>query len=606
MRQTFPPILAFLLMGTMASAATVTVTISADDIDIDYYTATVEDLPGPDGEVSLSEAIIATDHTVGRDTILFAIPQSDWIFQWQYPGRAVLSALTGLSWHAQDEVVIDARSQTNFTGNTNLAGGEVVLTGNDIVIGGGNSAIFGFDNTTIAAAGSNNLFMENSGNSNITQFGGSGSLIRNNIAGTIKLDRSNDNLVVGNTAQRVRVLGLSPEEPANGNVIGGPLRDDRNHLTGYGWVNGEGLPAGTVVEVQSAQETLIQNNWIGTDLDGMSQGNAAATIGVALSYSSHIELKDNLIAGIQAQGQYPHYSGQLFGTAIYFGASCNHITIQGNTIGLNAEGQPLLGSVTGIEIGYLAGEYSSLIIGGDLEGQGNTIAGHILNGILAGPGVLSAQIRGNAIYDNGQLGIDLIPTAYGYGVTPNDAQDTDTGANGLLNFPTLGSALSTGTSLSIAGSYSGAPLTSLILDFFASPYCDDSGYGEGQEFLGSRGITTDSQGNASFDVSLLCSVQEGWFITATASLAPAGGSSEFSACLAAEAGGLAPVNDLRIQVWADQVQLSWSATQEASSYRVEKRTSMSEPWYPLGTSQETSWTDAFTESHAQYRVIVIQ
>ena len=39
------------------------VTIPDDVVDIDQYAGTIDDLPGPDGEVSLSEALIATNNT---------------------------------------------------------------------------------------------------------------------------------------------------------------------------------------------------------------------------------------------------------------------------------------------------------------------------------------------------------------------------------------------------------------------------------------------------------------------------------------------------------------------------------------------------------------
>ncbi len=41
-------------------------------------TATVADLPGPDGHISFGEAMIASNNTPGRQTIGFAIPTSEW------------------------------------------------------------------------------------------------------------------------------------------------------------------------------------------------------------------------------------------------------------------------------------------------------------------------------------------------------------------------------------------------------------------------------------------------------------------------------------------------------------------------------------------------
>ena len=56
---------AALAVGGTAGATTVTVTTSTDVIDIDGATGTITDLPGPDGIVSFSEAMIATNNTPG-------------------------------------------------------------------------------------------------------------------------------------------------------------------------------------------------------------------------------------------------------------------------------------------------------------------------------------------------------------------------------------------------------------------------------------------------------------------------------------------------------------------------------------------------------------
>lgn len=105
---------------------TVTVTTSQDVIDVNFFTATIADLPGPDGKISFLEAIIATNNTPGHQTIAFNIPQSDWILQFLYPGCAViLSGPNGF--YATDSVTIDGTTQTAFTGDTNPDGAEVAV-----------------------------------------------------------------------------------------------------------------------------------------------------------------------------------------------------------------------------------------------------------------------------------------------------------------------------------------------------------------------------------------------------------------------------------------------------------------------------------------------
>ena len=137
------------------------------------------------------------------------------------------------------------------------------------------------------------------------------------------------------------------------------------------------------------------------------------------------------------------------------------------------------------------------------------------------------SIRGNAIDQNTGLGINLAPA----GVTPNDVGDADSGANLLQNFPVL-LAAAAGATTRVAGTVSSAPNTTYVLDFYASPAADPSGYGEGARWLGFATVSTDAAGNASFDVLLSGASVAGEWITATAT-DPAGNTSEFSAALLA-------------------------------------------------------------------------
>ena len=74
-------------------------------------------------------------------------------------------------------------------------------------------------------------------------------------------------------------------------------------------------------------------------------------------------------------------------------------------------------------------------------GQANTIASNGAAGVFvlasASTGIV---IRGNAIYGNGGIPIDL----GGDGVTANDVNDVDTGPNGRQNFPVLANAVQDG------------------------------------------------------------------------------------------------------------------------------------------------------------------
>ncbi|MCA8960829.1 MAG: right-handed parallel beta-helix repeat-containing protein [Planctomycetes bacterium] len=413
-------------------AQTVTVTTAADVIDIPVSTGTIADLPGPDGKVSFSEAMIATNNTPGLQTVAFAIPQSEWTLQFLFPGRAVLTSITGFYFRAFDEVIIDGTTQTVFTGDTNPNGGEVTIYQSDLFLIADNCTLIGFDSTDVFVTGSGSLVEGNTGSMNI-EVSGAGHTVRNNTGGTVAIDHGDECMIVGNVFQRMRVLG-----PAANAVIGGPALTDRNHFTGYGFWNSQGLPAGTAVQIVDTDNLLLENNWIGTTTDGLASGNDATTIGIRLEgENTNTVIRNNRIAGVLGQGL-SVYAGQVFGWAIQIGGAGSGIELVGNTVGLDADGEPTLGSVWGIDGGdAFPTTATDITIGGTAPGEGNVIAGHSANGVTVAEDVDQVRISGNSIYENGALGIDLVPVTFGYGVTPNDPLDADVGGCGLQNFPEI-------------------------------------------------------------------------------------------------------------------------------------------------------------------------
>ena len=203
--------------------ATITVDQSTDPIDIDWQTATIADLPGPNGRVSFSEANIVANNTPGKDTILFAVPQNEWVFQFQYPGRAVIQSSYTFFWRAFEPVVVDGRSQTAFTGDTNPDGAEVTLFGGEYYMNAGESELYGFDSGSMNVSESDNYVSGNTGFMNLSIFGGSGNVIEGNTLGTIKIDRSDSNLVIGNVCNRIRVWGFSSTERNTISNAGGSM-----------------------------------------------------------------------------------------------------------------------------------------------------------------------------------------------------------------------------------------------------------------------------------------------------------------------------------------------------------------------------------------------
>jgi len=194
-------------------------------------------------------------------------------------------------------------------------------------------------------------------------------------------------------------------------------------------------------------------------------------------------------------------------------------TVQGNFIGTDLSGTLRLGN-SGHGI-YL--DSVNTLIGGPEPGEGNVIAFNSGNGVGVAIGAVGDSIRGNSIYGNALIGIDLRDD----GVTPNDPLDTD----GTQNFPIVTSAIpllpDSGTN--VQGTFNSLPATTYTLDFYANPACSPRPHDflQGQTYLGSTMVTTDASGKVPFNVNLAPTIQPGQQVTGTATN-PNGTTSEFS------------------------------------------------------------------------------
>ena len=200
----------------------------------------------------------------------------------------------------------------------------------------------------------------------------------------------------------------------------------------------------------------------------------------------------------------------------------------GNLIGTQTDGTTPLGNTrSGVKI---AGG-SNNAVGDGSSGGANTIA---FNGIPnSGTGGVEIQESGqggnangnrvlsNSIFSNVGLGIVLGNNLF---QTPNDTGDADAGPNNGQNFPVITSA-KTATTTTIAGKLNSTPGKSFTVQFFANP----AGGDEGKKFIGQKTLTTDTSGNASFTFKPASKVATGKTITATATNASSGDTSEFSA-----------------------------------------------------------------------------
>ena len=196
--------------------------------------------------------------------------------------------------------------------------------------------------------------------------------------------------------------------------------------------------------------------------------------------------------------------------------------VEGNRIGTKADGSSGLGN-TGDGVIISAGA-SNNTIGGATSAAGNAISNNGADGVSISSGT-GNRVFSNFIFSNTGLGIYLFPE----GVTANDTDDPDTGANNLQNFPVITSAIRSNSTnfTTISGTLNSNPSQNYTIQcFVAVP--DPSGNGEGQIPAGAdTTVTTDTGGDGSF-ACVSPVPQAGQTVTATATNTASGDTSEFS------------------------------------------------------------------------------
>jgi hypothetical protein len=458
-----------------------------------------------------------------------------------YGGRNTIGGLTDTPGTGAGNVIsANGSPQGSFPGGVVLSGGNSVVEGNLIgLTADGNSALgnsliaggpYTLDNTAIAdvvvMTDNNTIGGPSPGARNVISgcTDGDGIQVEAQVTfgATLQGVVIQGNYIGTNRAGNARVanedgVGLYARGPIGTGIIGTLV--ERNLISGnnrYG------------VLVTGADGTMITGNYIGTDKDGSSAlGNGDDGVDVDNS---------NTVVGGTAAG-----AGNLIGANGAYGVEIRGMAaqgtqgcvVQGNLIGTNSAGSSLLGNaLDGVLIHTVYSDASNNTIGGTAPGAANIIADNAGAGVginlgnpYYGAHAYGNHVQGNSIYAN-RVGIDL-----GDGGTPvsNDALG-HSGPNNYQNFPLIASVLTNGTSTTITGTFSEAaePNTTITLDFYANAAPDRSGYFEGQTYLGSAAnIPTDSNGNASFSVTLPVAVTPGAFVTATAT-DQGGNTSEFS------------------------------------------------------------------------------
>ncbi|MEG4871717.1 Ig-like domain-containing protein, partial [Microcoleus sp. F10-B6] len=272
-----------------------------------------------------------------------------------------------------------------------------------------------------------------------------------------------------------------------------------------------------------AAKNWIYGNYIGTNLTGnLARGNSGDGISIdrTAGTENRIGTNGDGLNDVAERNVISANRGNGIAIKNNFNAIDNKLTIvAGNYIGIQADGVSPLGNLGN---GVLIQNNANNTIGGIEPGTGNAIAYNNLAGIAVISGTGNG-ISGNSIFNNNGLGIDLGNN----GVTPNDINDTDTGANNLQNFPVITFSHSNGQKTDIKGTLNSTPNQQFRLELFANSSLDPTGFGEGKTFLGSTIVTTDGSGKNSFNYTYGSSLPVGQFITATA-IDPANNTSEFS------------------------------------------------------------------------------
>lgn len=536
---------------------------------------------GSDSSISLREAIIAANNTVGTDTIEFEI------------GDALVSGLHTITLTSALPAITDAVI-INATTDGDSAGTPVIALDGSDTVGHGFDLGFNADGSTIRG-----FLIQNFTSNGIQIDGGSdGHTIAGNWIGSFDAAGDDAGVTFKNAGYGIFVGGAN-------NVIGGSSAADRNVISGnnrgividgatatgnrvFGNYIGSDVGGSRTIGNDASGisvESGATGNFIGSDLDGTNdadEGNViiasgnngilfwdAATTGNTVAGNligvgaDGVTLAGNQTQGIQIGGG--ANANTIGGTAANAGnviadsrfsgieilnAGSDHNIIQGNFIGTDATGTLDFGNGTlGI---YINDDAQDTMIGGIGTDEGNIIAFNSDDGVgIEGTNTIGHSIRGNRIYGNGDIGIDL----GGGGLdseSDNDSSDIDMGGNRLQNWAIVKSAsiaddgsfaFDLDTRTLAAGNYS--------IDFYASTEGNLGDNAAGDQAQGERYLfsaTNVPAGDSAFDATApFITAAAGEYLTITVTDA-SGNTSEFSnAVVITDAdGGGAPPSDLSV------------------------------------------------------------
>jgi hypothetical protein len=533
------------LLASPTTAATFIVDSTGDGGDLDVG----DGICDAGGACTLRAAIEQANASPGGpDAIHFGIPGA---------GPHVVSPAGPLP-ALLEPTVVDGYTQPGSSPNTAVQGTNAVIAvvldgsasspGDGLVLLGGSSvvrglAVGGWQRSSPGVGGRGLRFADvgdNAAEGNFLGTDATGQLALPNEESGVLVAAIDTNVVGGDTPARRNlvsgnlVLGIDVTGADNriqGNVVGldalgtSVLANERGiRVNGPRTVVGGLTPATRNVVSGNAQygvnvlaagdETQVVGNFVGTDVSGtVDLGNGGD--GIRISSGA----LDVTVGGVPTAARNLVSGNNRHGIQL---TRSHRAIVQGNLVGTDVTGTQDVGNGA---VGILV-DADDVLVGG---GSPNHVAFNTGDGIQV---YSTANQRnsffGNSIHDNGQLGIDLRND----GVSPNDPADPDIGPNALQNFPVLASAVSDGFGTTIVGTLDSTPQQGFFVEFFASPECDASGFGEGFIDRGFVAAITDETGNSSFEATVPFPVPGGWAVTALAT-GNEGATSEFSQCVTA-------------------------------------------------------------------------
>ena len=381
---------------------------------------------------TLRQAIMDAENNAGTDTIQFAIGTGAQTITLASP----LPTIT-------DPLIIDGTTQPGYAGTplialdgVNLGGGSsglLISAGASTVKGlniqhfntdgirlftkGGNTITgnyIGIDLTGTAAAGNAVYGIEISDSPN-NIIGGTTGAARNLISGNgisailVTGNSSTGNLIQGNFVgtDATGTAKVGNGQPGNtdalvvngsNNTIGGTAAGAGNLVSGN---NNNGISVfGTA--------NIVQGNLVGTD----PTGNAALG-----NFRDGIIVggKDGIIGGTTAGARNVVSGNSGIGVDVCCGGNATGNQVQGNFIGLKADGSGALGNSEGVRI---ASNNANNTIGGTAAGAGNVVSGNFNTGIE----ITQNQVTGNQVVGN-LIGLNPAGTAAmsngSYGIRSN-------------------------------------------------------------------------------------------------------------------------------------------------------------------------------------------